>query len=108
MKAADIPDRDFLAAITEVIRIRNEDQPLDAPWIWASRWDIAAVLTGHAEHVATAPQDYPDMPQKIVLAKAKRLIRRKLLDGCYCGCRGDFEPTERGRELLRAGQETCE
>lgn len=39
-------------------------------------------------------------PPKVVLAKLAALVRRKLLDGCPCGCRGDFVLTEAGAELL--------
>jgi hypothetical protein len=31
------------------------------------------------------------IPEKIVRAKARALVRRRLIDGCTCGCRGDFE-----------------
>ncbi len=30
------------------------------------------------------------VPKKVILAKAKSLIRRGIIDGCACGCRGDF------------------
>lgn len=39
-------------------------------------------------------------PQKLALAKMGMLIRRGLVEGCTCGCRGDFEITEKGREFL--------
>lgn len=42
----------------------------------------------------------PEAPDKLVLAKMRQLIRRGLVSGCACGCRGDFEITERGRECL--------
>ena len=29
-------------------------------------------------------------PDKLVLAKLRRLVSRGLIDGCPCGCRGDF------------------
>lgn len=29
-------------------------------------------------------------PPKVALAKMASLIRRGLIDGCACGCRGDF------------------
>ena len=41
-----------------------------------SRWDLARAL---------------GVPEKVALAKARRLIRRGKMKGCYCGCRGDFE-----------------
>jgi hypothetical protein len=39
-------------------------------------------------------------PEKLVQAKMRRLLRRGLVDGCPCGCRGDWELTEKGRALL--------
>ncbi|MBL7487125.1 hypothetical protein [Frankia sp. AgW1.1] len=96
-KAADIPDGIFLDAVRAVKRLR--------PRAMTSRWDVGFILGGQAEYVATigrldveprghlveVPWPDPVIPEKIVLAKAKRLIRRGLLEGCACGCRGDFE-----------------
>jgi predicted transcriptional regulator len=42
----------------------------------------------------------PGLPSKLILAKMGNLIRRGLADGCTCGCRGDFEITEKGEEYL--------
>lgn len=39
-------------------------------------------------------------PDKLVLAKMRMLMRRGLVSGCDCGCRGDFEITPDGREYL--------
>lgn len=39
-------------------------------------------------------------PAKVALAKMRGLIKRGLVDGCGCGCRGDFMITEKGRVLL--------
>lgn len=33
-------------------------------------------------------------PPKVFLAKMSSLIRRGLIDGCTCGCRGDFRLPE--------------
>ena len=41
-------------------------------------------------------------PAKLALAKMRQLIRRGLVDGCGCGCRGDFELSRKGREFLAA------
>jgi hypothetical protein len=88
-KASDISDESFLAAVDRARHLRSEAD--DHPWSWATRWDVAAVLAGHPEHVGACPVEYPHMPEKVVLAKARRLVRRGLLDACTCGCRGDFE-----------------
>ena len=37
---------------------------------------------------------------KMQLAKMKQLIKRGLAEGCTCGCRGDFEITDIGKEYL--------
>ncbi|MFC8182421.1 hypothetical protein ACFULT_26415 [Rhodococcus sp. NPDC057297] len=96
--ARDIPDIDFLAAVEEAIRRR--------PNIPATRWDVERVLGGlESDPTFTVVGDVPGVPSKVVLAKARRLIRRGLLDGCECGCRGDFLVTARGVELLRPSAE---
>jgi predicted transcriptional regulator len=44
----------------------------------------------------TGPANLSDLaqrlgaPEKVVLAKARRLVRAGRLTGCTCGCRGDF------------------
>ena len=47
---------------------------------------------GHAMPAGTPP--------KVMLAKMRGLIRRKLVGGCGCGCRGDFKITDLGRQFL--------
>jgi hypothetical protein len=44
----------------------------------------------------------PDAPDKLILAKMNKLLRRGLVDGCGCGCRGDFEITDKGLAFLAA------
>lgn len=46
----------------------------------------------------------PETPDRLVLAKMRALIRSGLVDGCDCGCRGDYVLTEKGRAMI--GQET--
>lgn len=76
MKTSDIPDDAFLAAVQDVH---------DSKGMWANTGEIAEAL---------------NVPVKLVLSKARRLINRRVLDGCTCGCRGDFEiPGWRGATL---------
>jgi hypothetical protein len=42
----------------------------------------------------------PRVPDKLLLAKMRSLIRRGLVDGCGCGCRGDYMLTELGKAQL--------
>ena len=39
-------------------------------------------------------------PDKLVLAKMRKLINKNLVSGCDCGCRGDYEITEKGLQLI--------
>ena len=82
MKAADITADAFLAAVDDAARLRG--------FSMATRWDVAAVLAGHPEDVGENPVDYPEVPERVVLAKARKLIRQGRMGGCACGCRGDF------------------
>lgn len=41
-----------------------------------------------------------DTPPKLALAKMKNLHSRGLVSGCPCGCRGDFEITDKGLDFL--------
>lgn len=45
-----------------------------------SRWAVADTL--------------PLVPPKVVLAKLRAMVKKGLLDGCPCGCRGDFIPVQ--------------
>lgn len=38
----------------------------------------------------------PGLPDNLVLAKMKKLISSGYISGCDCGCRGDYELTEKG------------
>lgn len=76
--ARDIPDEAFLDAV------RRARKGISG----ATRWDVGSALAG-----LPVPTDFsaePPIPEKVVLAKARRLIKRGLIDGCCCGCRGDF------------------
>lgn len=41
-----------------------------------------------------------EVPYKVGRAVMASLIKRGLVEGCTCGCRGDFEITDKGREVL--------
>ena len=74
MQAKDVTNADFCASVR-----RHGLRPTG----WTNAGDIATDL---------------DVPLKIVFAKARKLIRQGFIDGCPCGCRGDFELTKLGQE----------
>lgn len=55
---------------------------------WVNTWDFLGT-------------PYEALPDKLFRAKMGMLIRRGLVDGCNCGCRGDYEMTDKGRDYLR-------
>ncbi len=71
MQAKDVPEQAILALI-----------PAESPTsIGISRWDIGRAM--------------PDVPEKVLLAKLRSMVKRGLIRGCACGCRGDFHlPSE--------------
>ncbi len=42
----------------------------------------------------------PGTPDRLQVAKMSGLIRRGLVDGCGCGCRGDYTLTDKGWKVL--------
>jgi hypothetical protein len=73
MQAKDISDEVMLAALAAT-RGRNGVPK------WSCLWDVQ-------RHLAPAPP-------KVVTAKLRSMIRRGVIGGCCCGCRGDFELVE--------------
>jgi hypothetical protein len=80
MKASDIPDEEFLFAVSHI----QENGEV----YWATPPDIEGVLVGY--------------PYKIMRAKAAKLIKRKLMTGCgnaRCTCRGEWELAKEGQRI---------
>jgi hypothetical protein len=67
MKAADVSDEAVIGAV------RNRGQ---YPNLGLLRHELEAA--------------FPDVPPKVLRAKVRKLIRRGVIDGCACGCRGEF------------------
>lgn len=92
MQCKDIPDAPILRFLTGPF----DGWPASgwATWFWTDDYRPPNSVL-HA---------MPDgVPEKLGLAKMKQLIRRGLVNGCGCGCRGDFEITDKGRAFLIEG-----
>ena len=83
MKCADIPDRPVLEFLAR------------EPETWHNWFDPKK----HDNSVLRAMP--PETPGKLALAKMRQLMKRGLVDGCACGCRGDFVVTGKGLETLK-------
>lgn len=56
---------------------------------------------GTGSYMPTVQDVMPqNTPPKLQLGKMKKLINKGLVEGCDCGCRGDFEITEKGKIYL--------
>lgn len=91
-QAKDIDDRLFLRCVEWASYEAHPPgtslaEPFATPH-WVFTWTLERML--------------PMFPPPVVLAKASALIRRGLLRGCDCGCRGDFEITDAGFAFLGA------
>jgi hypothetical protein len=64
-------------------------------------YDLTTPAKGHWASVTDLCRHFPDFPEKVVLAKLRAFIHCGLIDGCACGCRGDFEMKQAGRDYLR-------
>lgn len=57
---------------------------------------VYAIIEGRRKDLETGvnrwaiAEDLPYFPPKVVLAKLYCMVRKGKLDGCACGCRGDF------------------
>lgn len=82
MKCSDIPDQTILSFLA------------DHQGTWATLGGDGSIMP----NVALAFP--PDTPPKVKLAKMRKLIERGLSGGCPCGCRGDYEITDKGLKLI--------
>jgi hypothetical protein len=92
MQAKDLDDKAMLRVVLGISmgwlkRHFKLDGGYDCrPDSWVFTWDIR--------------DQYSDVPEKVLVAKLNKLVKRGLLDGCTCGCRGDFWVTPKGHEFL--------
>ena len=87
MKSSDISDHDVLNYL------------YDRQGQWTCLW--YGHFKGKDDTVDDVYYSMPEgTPEKIALAKMRKLYKRGLVGGCDCGCRGDFEITDKGLEFL--------
>jgi len=73
IQAKHVSDEQILFVID---RVKDQDRR------WTFTWDLELY--------------YPMIPPKVLLAKCRSMIKRGIITGCDCGCRGDFERVNSG------------
>jgi hypothetical protein len=79
MQAKHLDDRRILLAFIEDARLRKTE-------------NIGASISTTAERLG--------LPERLLRAKMRMLHRRGLVEGCWCGCRGDVTLTSKGHAFL--------
>lgn len=83
MQCKDIPNKPILEFLDKMDGVWTN-------WFEEADWNTNSIR-----------QAFPkDTIGKLVLAKMRQLIKRHLVDGCGCGCRGDFVITDKGKQWL--------
>ena len=93
MQCKDIDDRPVLEFLRDLPRHDSDD----LPWAQVGTWYWKDDYKPENSVLNAMPAE---TPERLGLAKMRMLIRRGLVDGCCCGCRGDFELTDKGRLFL--------
>lgn len=83
MKCSDIQDRPIL----EFLKERHDSGKTWCCW-----------YQGYENSIS--PTSFEGCPDKIIIRKMAQLIKRDLVSGCPCGCRGDYEITQKGIDFL--------
>jgi hypothetical protein len=88
LQAKHIKTKDMMALIDAICAIpkihKLQWDGFEMRKTWANTADIFAL--------------WPDIPQKVILAKLRNLDKKGLVDGCACGCYGGFTVTDKGRK----------
>jgi hypothetical protein len=91
VKAADIADEAVLAFLAGL-----------PPNRWATHFSRQGWTEAERAQAMPSVHDVaPGMPEKVVRAKLGQLKKRGLVDGCGCGCRGDWHLTDAGKARTR-------
>jgi hypothetical protein len=90
MKTSDVPIKPILEYL-----LKHQD-----PWVclWGGHFK------GKDDTVTDIYYAMPDgLPKKLPLAVMRSFLKKGLVDGCPCGCRGDWTITKKGILYLKEG-----
>lgn len=89
MQAKDIRDADLL----ELIRRLSNGFP-----VAFNDFGVYRSFKSSSATVFDIESLWGTIPPKVIRAKLKSLLKRGLITGCVCGCRGDFEVVDMIKE----------
>lgn len=67
-----------------------EDEVLRVLRLNPGKWHVRWHGYGYMPSLTDASEVLASFPERVLLAKLDRMIKRGLIHGCACGCRGDF------------------
>lgn len=82
--------------LTAYLDMKTKDIPDEPIMIFLAKQSSPSGLHDPSRHnhmptIRDASPLMRDLPEKLILSKMNNMIRRGLITGCTCGCRGDFE-----------------
>lgn len=84
-------------------RIQAKHVPEDEVLRWVFHENANMRLACRWRDYGNMPDSLRVFPDKVLLARLRSMRRRGLIEGCCCGCRGDFELTKKGQGALEIG-----
>jgi len=84
VKCSDIPDKPILRFLAKNIGK------------WSNHWRLSDNAMPSVADVMPKEAN-----EKLILAKMRQLLKRGLVWGCGCGCRGDWEISDYGLDWLK-------
>lgn len=103
MQCKDIPDLPVLRFLRDLPPWEGQDTPRWGTWYWTEPGEDPDRPDYQYKPINSVQNAMPPgVPDKLRQAKMRRLMARGLVDGCPCGCRGDYQLTDEGRAWLAA------
>lgn len=87
LQAKHLPDLSMLTTIAAISAAKKDENYGSDVSPWVLIWELERVM--------------PHVPEKVIRAKMKSLLRRGLIEGCSCGCRGDYYILPKGYAYLQ-------
>lgn len=92
MQCKDIPEKPILQFLDDLLFLSRDKYSIG----------FNGTATQFSEFDNSIHKAFPSgCNNNLIKAKMGQMIKKGLVDGCNCGCRGDYEITEKGKQLLK-------